>query len=163
MSADWKPVPDAAAPRAPRGSTHEIEQGSAFAPLFDADGLLPAIVSDAATGEVLMFAWMNADALERTLASRIAHFWSRSRSRLWRKGEESGNVLKIVEARTDCDQDVLWLRVEVAGDGVACHTGARSCFYRRLELADASEPAAGTAQGGTTAAFALSRIGSCNQ
>ena len=117
-----------------RGTTADIEQGARFAPLFDEHGLLPVIASDARTGEVLMFAWMNRQALDATLASGFAHFWSRSRRKLWLKGEESGNRLKIVEARTDCDQDVLWLRVEVEGNGVACHTGARSCFYRRLEL-----------------------------
>ena len=118
----------------PRGGTTEIEQGGAFAPLFDEHGLLPAIVADAATGAVLMFAWMNLEALEATLQTGYAHFWSRSRARLWLKGEESGNRLRIVEAMTDCDQDVLLLKVAVEGNGVACHTGARSCFYRRLEL-----------------------------
>jgi phosphoribosyl-AMP cyclohydrolase len=127
----------------PRGTTTEIEQGSAFAPLFDKDGLLPAIVTDAAGGEVLMFAWMNLEALEATLQTGYAHFWSRSRARQWLKGEESGNRLRIVEALTDCDQDVLVLRVMVEGDGVACHTGARSCFYRRLQLGpDAPHPVA---------------------
>jgi phosphoribosyl-AMP cyclohydrolase len=125
----------------PRGSTTEIEQGSAFTPLFDKDGLLPAIVADSANGDVLMFAWMNLEALEATLTSGYAHFWSRSRARLWLKGEESGNRLRVIEALTDCDQDVLVLRVAVEGDGVACHTGARSCFYRRLRLGpDAPRP-----------------------
>jgi phosphoribosyl-AMP cyclohydrolase len=111
--------------------------------LFDKDGLLPAIVTDAAGGEVLMFAWMNLEALEATLQTGYAHFWSRSRARQWLKGEESGNRLRIVEALTDCDQDVLVLRVAVEGDGVACHTGARSCFYRRLQLGpDAPRPVA---------------------
>lgn len=116
-----------------RGSKAEIETGSRFTPLFDAAGLIPAIVSDAATGEVLMFAWMNAEALERTLATGEAVFYSRSRAKLWKKGEESGNVLRVVEMRTDCDQDALWIKATVAGDGVACHTGARSCFYRRID------------------------------
>ena len=125
----------------PRGTTRQIEHGTAFAPLFDRDGLLPVIASDAATGEVLMFAWMNATALDLTLGSGYAHFWSRSRGRLWQKGEDSGNRLRLVEARTDCDQDVLWLRVAVEGDGVACHTGARSCFYRTLDFGpDAHAP-----------------------
>jgi len=117
----------------PRGSTAEVEHGDQFQPKFDADGLLPAIVSDALSGEVLMFAWMNAEALRLTLATGFAHFWSRSRRALWKKGEESGNLLSLREMRTDCDQDVLWLRVTVAGGGVACHTGSRSCFYRILE------------------------------
>lgn len=118
----------------PRGDTLVIEQGSEFQPKFDADGLIPAIVTDAASGEVLMFAWMNAEALALTLATRKAHFWTRSRKKLWLKGEESGNVLAVEEMRTDCDQDVIWLRVSVRGDGVACHTGARSCFYRAVDL-----------------------------
>lgn len=120
-----------------RGSAVEIERGSAFAPKFDTDGLIPAIVSDHASGAVLMFAFMNAEALGQTLATGWAHFWSRSRDRLWRKGEESGNTLDVIEMMTDCDQDVLWLRVKVAGDGVACHTGAPSCFYRRVPLREA--------------------------
>lgn len=118
----------------PRGDSHAIEQGSEFQPKFDADGLIPAIVTDAASGEVLMFAWMNTEALALTLATRKAHFWTRSRKKLWLKGEESGNVLAVEEMRTDCDQDVIWLRVSVRGDGVACHTGARSCFYRTVDL-----------------------------
>ncbi len=119
---------------APRGTTQAIEHGLAFTPKFDADGYIPAIVTDALTGGVLMFAFMNRQALALTLSTGIGHFWSRSRNKLWKKGEESGNLLRIVEMRTDCDQDVVWLRVEVAGDGVACHTGATSCFYRTIPL-----------------------------
>jgi phosphoribosyl-AMP cyclohydrolase len=119
---------------ADRSSTSEIEQGCAFMPKFDEHGLIPAIVTDATTGAVLMFAWMNADALGLTLTTRIAHFYSRSRAKLWKKGEESGNLLHVVELRTDCDQDALTLAVSVAGDGVACHTGAVSCFYRTVSL-----------------------------
>ena len=111
-----------------------VESSLVFQPKFDADGLLPAIVTDAGSGEVLMFAWMNAEALRLTLATHIAHFWSRSRRRLWKKGEESGNLMRVSELRTDCDQDALWLQVTVAGKGVACHTGERSCFYRLLPL-----------------------------
>jgi phosphoribosyl-AMP cyclohydrolase len=110
----------------------DIEQGSTFRPKYDAQGLIGAIVTDASTGDVLMFAWMNAQALAVSLDSGIAHFWSRSRQKLWRKGEESGNELDIVEMRTDCDQDALVVRVRVRGAGVACHTGARSCFYRTV-------------------------------
>lgn len=117
---------------AARGSTADIEQGSVFQPKFDKDGLIAAIVTDAASGAVLMFAWMNAEALKLSLETGIAHFWSRSRQRLWRKGEESGNTLAIQEARVDCDQDAVWLKVSVGGEGVTCHTGARSCFYRTL-------------------------------
>jgi len=94
---------------------------------FGADGLIPAIAQDAATGEVLMVAWMNADALARTIETGEAHYWSRSRKKLWHKGEESGNVQKVREIRTDCDKDVLLLKVEQIG-GAACHTGFRSCF-----------------------------------
>lgn len=126
---------------ADRGATSAIEHGSRFVPLFDRDGLLPVIASDATTGEVLMFAWMNAAALDLTLSTNVAHFWSRSRGKLWRKGEDSGNRLAVVEIRTDCDQDVLLLRVDVEGDGVACHTGARSCFYRRLAPAEGAASA----------------------
>ena len=121
----------------PRGDTHAIEEGLALQPKFDADGLIPAIVTDASTGEVLMFAWMDANALALTIETSIGHFWSRSRRALWKKGEESGNVLNVVEMRVDCDQDVVWLRVRVGGDGVACHTGNRSCFYRSIPLGSA--------------------------
>jgi phosphoribosyl-AMP cyclohydrolase len=119
---------------AERGTPEEVERGLTFQPKFDADGLIAAIVTDAASGQVLMFAWMNAEALALTLETRVGHFWSRSRRRLWKKGEESGNVLQVAEALTDCDQDALWLKVSVGGNGVACHTGARSCFYRSLPL-----------------------------
>jgi phosphoribosyl-AMP cyclohydrolase len=117
-----------------RGSKAELESGLTFAPNFDAHGLIPAIVTDASTGEALMFAFMNAEALALSIESGIAHFWSRSRGALWKKGAESGNFLNIVEMRTDCDQDVLWLRVEITGDKHACHTGRRSCFYRVLPV-----------------------------
>lgn len=119
-------------PFAPRGTTEQIEHGDVFQPKFGADGLIPAIVTDAETGDVVMFAWMNAEALALTIETGLAHFWTRSRQRIWKKGEESGNLLRIREIRTDCDQDVLWLRVHIEGDGAACHTGARSCFYRAL-------------------------------
>jgi phosphoribosyl-AMP cyclohydrolase len=105
------------------------EQGSTFQPNFDANGLVTAVVSDRA-GALLMVAHMNADALAATQASGEATFWSRSRGRLWKKGETSGNVLRVVELRVDCDQDALWLIVDPAGP--ACHTGATSCFYRRV-------------------------------
>ncbi len=118
----------------PRGCTTNIEQGSAFQPKFDGDGLIPAIVTSGKTGGVLMFAWMNKDALWRTIETRQGHFWSRSRQKLWRKGEESGNALTVTDVRVDCDQDVVWLICDLAGDGNACHTGAKSCFYRAIEL-----------------------------
>lgn len=96
------------------------------------DGLIPAIAQDSKSGEILMLAWMNREALNRTVATGEAFYWSRSRGRLWRKGETSGNVQRIVEIRADCDGDVVLLKVEQTG-GIACHTGRRSCFFRRLE------------------------------
>lgn len=123
------------------GTKHDVEQGAAFQPKFDADGLIATIVTDTDTGSVLMFAWMNHAALALTIEHRVAHFWSRSRGKLWRKGEESGNTLLVEEMRTDCDQDVVLLRVRVGGGGVACHTGATSCFYRSVELGPAALPA----------------------
>ena len=104
-----------------------------FTPRFGTDGLIPAIVTDASDGAVLMFAHMNAEALALTRTSGEAHFWSRSRKALWRKGETSGQFLKVREILTDCDQDVMLIRVDVQGDGTACHTGRRSCFYRRVD------------------------------
>jgi phosphoribosyl-AMP cyclohydrolase len=119
---------------APPSKGEVLEKGTDFTPKFDAGGLIGAIVTDALSGEVLMFAYMNAEALAATIDNRVAHFWSRSRGKLWRKGEDSGNILSVEEIRVDCDQDVLWLKVRVAGEGVACHTGARSCFYRSVTL-----------------------------
>jgi phosphoribosyl-AMP cyclohydrolase len=98
---------------------------------YDSQGLIPAVAQDAESGEVLMVAWMNAEALRLTRATGEAHFWSRSRGELWRKGATSGNVLRVEEIRVDCDADTLLLRVRPAGP--ACHTGARSCFFRTLE------------------------------
>lgn len=109
-----------------------LEEGDILAPAFDAHGLLPVIVTAAETGEVLMFAYMNDEALARSIDTGEAHFWSRSRKALWRKGETSGNTLRIVEIRTDCDQDVLWLKAEMKGAGACCHTGRVSCFYRSV-------------------------------
>jgi phosphoribosyl-AMP cyclohydrolase len=100
---------------------------------FNGDGLVPVIAQRAQTGEVLMFAWMNAEALALTLETREAHYFSRSRNALWHKGATSGQIQKVVEARIDCDQDAVWLKVLPQGDGGACHTGARSCFYRIVE------------------------------
>lgn len=101
---------------------------------WDEQGLVPAIAQDAQTGEVLMFAWMNREALERTVQQGEAIYWSRSRRKLWHKGEESGHTQKVVEIRTDCDNDVVLLKVEQSG-GIACHTGRRSCFFNKLENA----------------------------
>jgi phosphoribosyl-AMP cyclohydrolase len=116
---------------AEKGMSDDIEQGSTLQPRYDANGLVTAVVTDHASGEVLMLAHMNADALGRTIESGEAWFWSRSRGRLWKKGESSGNVLRVIEMRVDCDQDAIWIRAEAAGP--ACHTGERSCFYRRIE------------------------------
>ena len=106
----------------------DLETGTAFTPRFNADGLIPAIAQDARTGEVLMLAWMNAEALRVTLATGAATYWSRSRQALWVKGETSGHTQRVVEMRIDCDQDTILLRVEQTGP--ACHTGAKDCFYR---------------------------------
>jgi phosphoribosyl-AMP cyclohydrolase len=100
--------------------------------LWDAQGLVPAIAQDAVTGEVLMFAWMNRESLALTAETGCAVYWSRSRGRLWRKGEESGHTQKVLELRVDCDKDVVLLKIEQIG-GIACHTGRRSCFFNRLE------------------------------
>lgn len=116
-----------------RGSTQEVEDGLSFAPKFDADGLVTCVATDAASGEVLMVAHMNAEALAKSIESGEAWYYSRSRRALWRKGESSGHVQRIVEMRVDCDQDAVWIRVEQAGAG-ACHTGRRSCFYRAVPL-----------------------------
>ncbi|MBI3437014.1 MAG: phosphoribosyl-AMP cyclohydrolase [Proteobacteria bacterium] len=124
---------------APPGSAQDVEEGRQFTPRFDAGGLIVCVVSDARSGELLMVAYMNAEALARTLASGQAWYYSRSRQRLWRKGETSGHTQRLVELRTDCDQDTLWLKVEQAQAG-ACHTGRRSCFYRAVAL-DATPPA----------------------
>jgi phosphoribosyl-AMP cyclohydrolase len=118
-------------PFAPRGSAVEIEEGRAFAPKFDAAGLITCVVTAADSGEVLMVAHMNAQALTKTLETGEAWFYSRSRQVLWKKGETSGHVQRVVEMRVDCDQDVLLIKVEQAGPG-ACHTGRRSCFYRAV-------------------------------
>ena len=114
-------------------SSPDIEEGLAFTPKFDAGGLITAVVTDAASGDLLMVAHMNAQALAKTIETGEAWYYSRSRKALWRKGETSGHVQRVIELRTDCDQDALWLKVEQAGPG-ACHTGRRSCFYRAVPL-----------------------------
>jgi phosphoribosyl-AMP cyclohydrolase len=118
-------------PTAP--SKDALEQGETLSPRFDANGLIAAVATHADTGEVLMLAWMNAEALEQTIATGEAHYFSRSRGELWRKGATSGQLQVVDELRVDCDQDAVWLKVRPQGDGGACHTGARSCFYRVVE------------------------------
>ena len=121
----------------PPGDKTDLEEGAVFTPRFDHDGLVAAIAVDAATDEILMLAWMNADALAATLETGIAHYWSRSRRALWRKGDTSGQTQRVIEMRTDCDQDAVLLRVEAGGDGGACHTGRKSCFYRTVTMTPA--------------------------
>jgi phosphoribosyl-AMP cyclohydrolase len=111
----------------------EREEGLTFSPKFDASGLLTCVATDAAGGEVLMVAHMNEEALRKTIASGEAWYFSRSRNALWRKGETSGQTQRVVEMRMDCDQDAVWIRVEQTG--AACHTGRKSCFYRKVEQA----------------------------
>lgn len=115
------------------GSAVEVEEGRAFTPKFDADGLITCVATDAKTGDVLMVAHMDAEALRRTIVTGDAWYYSRSRRALWRKGEASGHTQRVVEMRIDCDQDAVWIKVEQHGPG-ACHTGRRSCFYRAVAL-----------------------------
>ncbi|HEX6996521.1 MAG TPA: phosphoribosyl-AMP cyclohydrolase [Gammaproteobacteria bacterium] len=124
---------------APRRSVEQVEEGVELAPKFDADGLIPAVTTDHATGELLMVGYMNAEALEKTIATGEAHYFSRSRQVLWHKGGTSGLVQKVRELMIDDDQDCVWLRVEVAG-GASCHVGYRSCFYRRIPLGSRERP-----------------------
>lgn len=113
-----------------------LEEGADFAPRFDANGLIVCVTVEAGTREILMVAYMNQLALDKTIETGVAHYWSRSRNALWRKGDTSGQVQKIVSLSVDCDQDAIQLMVEAGGDGKACHTGRKSCFYRKLETRD---------------------------
>jgi len=123
-----------AQPLFPTASSKDLlERGDVLSPRFDANGLIAAVATHAETGEVLMFAWMNDKALERTLATGEAHYFSRSRNELWHKGATSGQIQLVEEVRIDCDQDCVWLKVIPEGDGGACHVGFRSCFYRVVE------------------------------
>ena len=129
FGAPHDPVPDMTLfPTAP--DKRALEEGDALSPRFDANGLVTCVATDAATGLVLMVAHMNAEALQRSIETGEAWYWSRSRKELWHKGATSGQVQTIVEMRVDCDQDAIWLKVSVAGDGGCCHTHRRSCFYR---------------------------------
>lgn len=115
-----------------RQTVEQVEESTELAPKFGEDGLMPCITSDAASGEVLMLGWMNAQAFRLTIETGEAHYFSRARQVLWHKGATSGLVQKVVEARIDDDQDALWLRVDVAESGASCHVGYRSCFYRAV-------------------------------
>ncbi|GGB59628.1 phosphoribosyl-AMP cyclohydrolase [Roseibium aquae] len=119
---------------AKRGSKTAIETGREFSPKFDGDGLIVAVVTDYETNEVLMVGYMNAEALKRTIETGEAWYWSRSRKSFWKKGETSGQVQKVREILTDCDQDALVVKVRVEGNGATCHVGYRSCFYRAVDL-----------------------------
>jgi phosphoribosyl-AMP cyclohydrolase len=130
-------MPETTSPFAAARDEEAVETGTVLSPRFDAHGLVVAIATDALTGEVLMVAHMDATALARTIETREAWFYSRSRKRLWKKGEESGNALAVSELRIDCDQDAVLIKVRIAGDGVACHRGYRSCFYRTVPLGEA--------------------------
>ena len=114
----------------------ELEEGTRLLPRFDAAGLVTAIVTDHATGALLMVAHMDAQALDLTLRTGIAHYWSRSRQTLWKKGKTSGALQSVREVRTDCDQDAVWLKVDVARPEDTCHTDRATCFYRRVEMVD---------------------------
>ena len=124
-----------------RESVEQVEEGDVLAPKFDEHGLIAVVTTDVKSGELLMHGYMNAEALEKTIETGEAHYWSRSRKVLWHKGATSGLTQKIVEMRIDDDQDAVWLRVEVAGSGASCHVGYRSCFYREVPTGSAgSEP-----------------------
>ena len=126
---------------AERVSIEQVEEGFVLAPKFDTDGLIACITTEAQTGDVLMHGYMNGEALERSIETGEAHYWSRSRQQLWHKGATSELTQKIVEMLIDDDQDAIWLRVRVAGSGASCHVGYRSCFYRKVEIgAQSSEP-----------------------
>ncbi len=121
-------------PSKPKADPETIEESRRFAPRFDASGLIPCIAIDAAAGDVLMMAWMNAEALRLTLETGFVHYFSRSRGAIWKKGETSGALQRVVEVLTDCDQDVILVRAEVADRAGTCHTGRATCFYRRVPL-----------------------------
>ncbi|AKX57402.1 phosphoribosyl-AMP cyclohydrolase [Thiopseudomonas alkaliphila] len=129
-------TPKSAPTFSPRKSIEQVEEGHELAPKFDRDGLIVCVTTDAANGEVLMLGYMNQDALEKTIETREAHYWSRSRQALWHKGAISGLVQAVEELWIDDDQDAVWLRVRVAGSGASCHVGYRSCFYRRVPVSN---------------------------
>nr|WP_250810638.1 phosphoribosyl-AMP cyclohydrolase [Neorhizobium tomejilense] len=120
----------------PSADKTELEGAGAFTPRFDQNGLVTAVVTDIRDGELLMVAHMDAEALALTVETGIAHYYSRSRAKIWKKGESSGNLQTVHELRTDCDQDAVWLKVSVGGHDATCHTGRRSCFYRTVTQSD---------------------------
>jgi phosphoribosyl-AMP cyclohydrolase len=131
----------------PRSMSHDaLEEGEVFAPRFDDKGLVTAVAVEAASGAVLMVAHMNAEALSLTLETGEVHYFSRSRGKLWKKGETSGEVQRLVEMRADCDQDALLVLVEQTGRGAACHTGRKTCFYRRITVTDGKAALADTGE-----------------
>jgi len=125
---------------AARGDKNAVEKGTSFAPKFDKDGLIICITTDADSGEVVMVAYMNAESLALTLTTGEAHYWSRSRQELWHKGATSGSVQRVVEARTDCDQDAILLKVRTDGSGASCHLGYHSCFFRTIPVGSEPSP-----------------------
>lgn len=125
---------------AKRLSVEQVEEGRELAPKFDENGLIAAVTTDARTGDVLMVGYMNAEALTKTIETGEAHYWSRSRNVLWRKGATSGLVQKVVDLRIDDDQDAVWLKVDVAGSGASCHVGYKSCFYRSIPTGEKPSP-----------------------
>ena len=116
-----------------RESVFEVEEGKFLSPKFDAEGLIPVVTTDYKSGDVLMHGYMNEDALKKTIQTKEAHYWSRSRKALWHKGKSSGFIQKVIEIRIDDDQDSLWIKVDI-GDGASCHVGYKSCFYRSVPL-----------------------------
>ena len=130
---------EASAPFAPRQSVEQVEEGNVLSPKFDADGLIACVTTDAESGKVLMLGYMNEEALLKTISTREAHYWSRSRQCLWHKGATSGLVQEVEDLYIDDDQDAVWLNVRVAGSGASCHVGYHSCFYRTVEIGDLSD------------------------
>ena len=116
-----------------RHNIKEIEEGKYLSPKFDENGLIPVITTDFKTGDILMHAYMNSEALKKTIETKEAHYWSRSRKKIWRKGQVSGFIQKVIEIRIDDDQDSVWLSIDI-GNGASCHVGYRSCFYRSIPL-----------------------------
>lgn len=135
---------------APPAAKAALEEGTTFTPKFDAAGLVVCVTTEAETGTVLMVATMNRDALALTLETGVVHYWSRSRQALWRKGDTSGQVQRLLAMRTDCDQDAVVLTVAVGGDGHACHTGRHSCFYREVVMGEDGPRLVETAPGPVT-------------